>query len=85
MENILENIIDGFNSWIERILDIEERLKKITNIQTSVLDSLNRQVLDGLLSEQDSRELEYGFGLWLNLYKAVYVKLLDRFFQIMIY
>ena len=74
MENILENIIDGLNSWTDQILDIEERLKKTTNIRKSVLDSLNRQVLDGFISEQDSIELEYNLDLWLNLYKSVLCK-----------
>ena len=70
MESVLENIIDGLNLWTEKILDVEERLKKTTDLRKSVLDSLNRQVLDGLLSEQDSIELEYTCGLWLNLYKS---------------
>ena len=79
MENILEDIIDGLNSWTDKIIDVEERLKKTTNIRKSVLDSLNRQVLDGFISEQDSIELEYNLDLWLNLF---YVKLSGQIFQI---
>ena len=51
MESVLESIIDGLNSWMDRILD--ERIKKTKDIRESVLDSLNRQVLDGFISEQD--------------------------------
>ena len=68
MESVLESIIDGLNSWMDRILD--ERIKKTKDIQESVLDSLNRQVLDGFISEQDSIELEHTCDLWLNLYNS---------------
>ena len=53
MENILENIIDGLNSWTDQILDVEERIKKTKDIRKSVVDSLTRQVLDGFISEKD--------------------------------
>ena len=74
MESVLENIIDGLNSWTEKILDVEERLKKTKDIRQSVLNSLNRQVLDGFISEQDSIELEHTYDLWLNLYKSCLCK-----------
>ena len=70
MESVLESIIDGLNSWIEKILDVEERLKKTKDIRQSILDSLNRQVLDGLISDQDSIELIHICNLWLNLYNS---------------
>ena len=59
MEAVLNDIIIALNSWTEQIIDIESRIKKTQDIRKSVLDSLNRQVLDGLISEQDSIELEY--------------------------
>ena len=74
MENILQNIIDGLNSWTNQILDIEERIKKTKDIRKSVVDSLTRQVLDGFISEKDSIELEHNLDLWLNLYNAVLCK-----------
>ena len=77
MESVLESIIDGLNSWTEKILDIEERLKKTKDIRQSVLNSLNRQVLDGFISEQDSIELERTYDLWLNLYKSFLCKTAD--------
>ncbi len=44
MESVLESIIDGLNSWMDRILD--ERIKKTKDIRESVLDSLNRTRFD---------------------------------------
>ena len=70
MEAVLNDIIIALNSWTEQIIDIESRIKKTQDIRKSVLDSLNRQVLDGLISEQDSIELEYIYDLWLNLYRS---------------
>ena len=74
MEAVLNDIIIALNSWTEQIIDIESRIKKTQDIRKSVLDSLNRQVLDGLISEQDSIELEYIYDLWLNLYRSFLCK-----------
>ncbi len=80
MESICENIIDGLNSWTEKILDAEERLKKTKDVRQSVLNSLNRQVLDGFISERDSIELEHTYDLWFNLYKSCLCKSADADF-----
>ena len=74
MEAVLNDIIIALNSWTEQIIDTESRIKKTQDIRKSVLDSLNRQVLDGLISEQDSIELEYICDLWLNLYRSFLCK-----------
>ena len=70
MEAVLTDIVIALNSWTEQIIDAESRIKKTQDIRKSVLDSLNRQVLDGLISEQDSIELEYICDLWINLYTS---------------
>ena len=67
MENILENIVDGLNSWTEQILDVEERLEKITDVRKSVLDSLKRQVLDGLISELVIYGLDFTIHFFVKL------------------
>ena len=59
METVLKDIVIALDSWTEQIIDVESRIKKTQDIRKSVLDSLNCQVLDGLISEQDSIELEY--------------------------
>ena len=70
METVLTDIVIALDSWTEQIIDAESRIKKTLDIRKSVLDSLNRQVLDGLISEQDSIELEYICDLWINLYTS---------------
>ena len=74
MESVLESIIDGLNLWTEKILDAEARLKKTKDLRTSVIDSLNRQVLDGFISERDSIELEHTCDLLINLYNSCVCK-----------
>ena len=73
-ESVLKDIVIALDSWTEKIIDVESRIKKTQDIRKSVLDSLNRQVLDGLISEQDSIELEYICDLWLNLYRSFLCK-----------
>ena len=73
-DNILEDIVSAFDSWTSRIIDVESKLQKTQDIRQSVLQSLKRQVLDGLVSEQDSIELEYVVDLWLNLYRTYLCK-----------
>ena len=75
MENILENIVDGLNSWTEQIIDVEERLEKITDVRKSVLDSLKRQVLDGLISELNAIELERICDIWFRLHNSFLCKI----------
>ena len=74
METVLTDIVIALDSWTEQIIDAESRIKKTLDIRKSVLDSLNRQVLDGLISEQDSIELEYICDLWINLYTSFLCK-----------
>ena len=73
-ESVLKDIVIALDSWTEKIIDAESRIKKTQDIRKSVLDSLNCQVLDGLISKQDSIELEYICDLWINLYKSFLCK-----------
>ena len=74
MDDVLSGIVIALESWTDRIVDAETRIKKTQDIRKDVQDSLNRQVLDGLISEQDSIELEYTCNLWINLYKTFLLK-----------
>ena len=71
---MLDDIISAVDSWAERIIDVESRLKKTKDIRKSVLDSLTRQVSDGFISGQDSKELGITCDLLVNLYKSFLCK-----------
>ena len=71
---ILEDICEALESWSQRILDVEVKIKGVTNLREDIANSLKRQALDGLISESDTFELEYVADLWINLYKALQCK-----------
>ena len=56
MDDILQDIVDVLESWTNCIIDVEYKIKNLKDIQKIVQDSLNKQVVDGLISEQDSIE-----------------------------
>ena len=74
MDDVLSDIVIALESWTDQIIDVESRIKKTQDIRQRVHDSLNRQVLDGLISEQDSIDLLYTCDLWINLYKSFLLK-----------
>ena len=67
---ILEDISEALESWSQRILAIETKIERTRDLRENIVNTLQRQVLDGLISEQDSFELEYVADLWINLYKT---------------
>ena len=68
--NILLDILEALETWTQRLLDTETSFKKTTDLRCSIFDSLRRQQLDGFISEQDVRELEYTADLWIKLHTA---------------
>ena len=70
MDDVLDDIVNALESWTDRIVDAEAQIKNLHGIQKLVEDSLKRQVLDGLITEQDSAELAYTCDLWVKLYKS---------------
>ncbi len=69
-ENIIEDILSAALSWSTRIIDAELKLTKTKDIRQHISDSIQRLILDGFISEQDSIELEYVADLWIDLYKS---------------
>lgn len=67
---ILQDITEALESWSHRILNVETGIKRTSDLRQEILNTLQRQVLDGLITEQDSIELEYVVDLWFNLYKT---------------
>ena len=68
--NILLDILEALETWTQRLLDIETSFKKTTDLRCGIFDSLRRQQLDGFISEQYARELEYTADLWIKLHTA---------------
>ena len=65
-DNTLNDIVDAIVSWSTQILDAESKLKHSQDLRQDIVDSVQRQLLDGLISEQDSKELVYVADLWAN-------------------
>ena len=72
--DILQNISEALESWTRRILDAETAYSRTGSLYQNIIDSLQRQRLDGFIGEQDVRELEYVADLWLKLHTAFVCK-----------
>ena len=68
---VLEDISQALDSWSQQLLDVEINIGKKDDLRENITRSLRRQVLDGLLTEQDLQELLYVGDLWINLYKTL--------------
>ena len=67
---ILEDISQALDNWSHRILDVETKVKRVTDFRETIVADLHRKIQDGVISEQDSLEFEYITDLWANLYKS---------------
>ena len=68
--NVLEDISDALEHWSEAILDAESKINRTTDLRVNIINALQRQVLDGLISDSESLEIEYITDLWIKLYKS---------------
>ena len=66
---LLDDILQALESWSQRILIVETKLERTDDLRQSIVHSLEGQVLDGLLTEQDLQDLVYVADLWIHLYK----------------
>ena len=78
---ILEDISEALELWSQRIFDAETKIQGVTDLRQNIIDALQRQVLDGLISESDSFELEYVADLWIKLYKSFLCKCIGADFS----
>ena len=74
VDHILEDIVQALDSWTQRILVLETDLQRNENIKRNISDCLQRQVLDGLIKQEDAKEFEYILDLWTNLHRAYICK-----------
>ena len=71
---VLEDIVDALDLWTQKILVLETDLQQNSDVKKTIVDCLQRQVLDGLLKEQDAKELQYVLELWTDLHRAYICK-----------
>ena len=74
VDHILEDIVQAFDSWTQRILTLETDLRRNSNIRRDIRDYLQKQVLDGLIKREDANELQCVVDLWTNLHRAYVCK-----------
>ena len=74
--DILQDITEGLESWSRRICELETEYNRTSNLHQNIINSLQRQLLDGLISQQDLKELEYVADLWLKLHLSFKCKVL---------
>ena len=67
---ILEDISQALENWSHHILDVETKVKRVTDFRETIVADLHRKIQDGVISEQDSLEFEYLTDLGTNLYKS---------------
>ena len=81
-DHILDDIVRALDSWTQRIFTLETDLQRNTDVKRSIVSSLQRQVLDGLISREDAKEIEYILDLWANLHQAYMCKQIGIEFSI---
>ena len=74
--DVLFTISEALESWSRRVCSLEKVFKKTTDFHEKVLASLQHQLVDGLISQQDVNELEYVADLWQKLYITFNCKVL---------
>ena len=70
VDTVLEDIVQALNSWSRQIFAMETDLQRNLDVKRAVTDALQRQVLDGLIKQEDANELQYILNLWTNLHRA---------------
>ena len=73
---ILQTISDALESWSERVCNLETICKRTSDFHQKVVNCLQGQLIDGLISQQDVKELEYAADLWQKLYITYNCKIL---------
>ena len=54
VDTVLEDIVQALNSWTRQIFSLETDLERNLDVKRAVTDALQRQVLDGLIKQEDA-------------------------------
>ena len=74
--DILQTISEALESWSQRVCNLETICKRTSDFHQKVVNCLQGQMIDGLISQQDVKELEYAADLWQKLYITYNCKVL---------
>ena len=69
--NMLNDISVTMDRWFQRVLDGESQMRQTNGLHNAVLDSLQRQQFDGLLTDWEVNELGYIAQLWMDLSRGI--------------
>lgn len=67
---ILDEITRAYGSWLQRITLLENELRRNKNVQEHVIESLQRQLWDGLITSDEASELRTVIDLWTRLHAS---------------
>ena len=70
-ENLLYDIIAVFDSWLDRITILEDRQKRVDNLEERVNVVINQIRIDGLFRENELEEIKCLSKVWLDLIKGI--------------
>ena len=56
VSTILEDISQALEVWSHRILDVEAKIKRVTDFRETLVGDLHRKVQDSIISEPNSRD-----------------------------
>ena len=60
------HVSDALHAWTQRLLDTEAQLSRANDFQQLISESLQRQKMDGLLSDLEVNEMCYIGQLWVD-------------------
>ena len=70
-QNVLDDISVTMDRWFQRVLDGESQMRQTNCLHNAVVESLQRQQLDGLLTDWEVNELGYIAQLWIDLSRGI--------------
>ena len=65
--NIWYDVSDVMQEWTQRLLDTEVQVSRTKDFHQLITESLQRQQLDGFLSDREVCDLRYVADLWTDL------------------
>ena len=67
-QDILQTISEALENWSQRVCNLETISKRTSDFHEKAVNCLQDQMIKGLISHQDVKELEYVADLWQKLY-----------------